>query len=481
MQFNSLPFFLFLPVVFLAYWLLCRGRRSQNAVIVLASAVFYGWWDWRLLGLIALSAGVSWGGALLVAHYAGQRRRQRLACVCSVVIQLLILGFFKYFGFFVQSLQAVLSWLGFSADWATLHVVLPVGISFYTFQAVSYTVDVYRGTIAATRDVVRFLAFLSFFPQLVAGPIERAGRLLPQFARQRSFDYGRAADGCRQMLWGFFKKMVVADNCATVVNAVWADASSQSPLMLAIGAVLFSFQIYCDFSGYSDIAIGCARLFGISLTDNFRTPYFSRNMAEFWRRWHISLMTWLRDYVYIPLGGNRRGLPRTLRNTMVVWAVSGLWHGANWTFVCWGLFHGVLLCLRRVAGRGKPSAAEPPVMRALPAMCGTFLLVTLGWVLFRAPSISAAFSYVGRTVSGLLSPSGWVLPQLSSALLTAVCGIALMLVCEWYTRNCRHALQLLDRGVAARSVLLRYAVYVGLSMLTMAFAGSQSAFIYFQF
>ena len=350
MQFNSFAFLLFLPIVFILYWQVFRSIRWQNLLIVVSSYVFYGWWDTRFLLLIALTSLMSYASGVLIERFDGHRHRQRIVCTTVIVVNLLILAVFKYYNFFTENLGLLLQTIGIYADWITLELVLPVGISFYTFQAISYTVDVYRKEVAATHDMVAFFAYISFFPQLVAGPIERATRLLPQFQGVRRFDYVQAVSGCRLILWGLFKKMVIADNCATLVNSIWDNYTNEPAPVLLMGAVLFAFQIYGDFSGYSDIAIGCARLFGIRLARNFYLPYLATSIADFWRRWHISLMTWLRDYVYFPLGGSRRTLSITLRNTLIVWGISGLWHGASWTFVCWGLYHAFLLCVCRITG-----------------------------------------------------------------------------------------------------------------------------------
>lgn len=298
MLFNSLEFILFLPIVFVFYWFLFRKRRWQNLLIVIASYVFYGWWDWRFLLLIALTSACSYASGLLLEHYEGQRKSQQIVSVANIVLNLSILGVFKYYNFFVENLDTLFRLMGYHLDWATMNIILPVGISFYTFQALSYTIDVYQKKLPATRDIVEFFAYISFFPQLVAGPIERATNLLPQFQRNRQFDYAQAVDGSRQMLWGFFKKLVIADNCALIVNENWNSYQELPSIALIALGVLFTFQIYCDFSGYSDIAIGCARLFGIRLMRNFDNPYFSRSISEFWRRWHISLMTWFRDLYY---------------------------------------------------------------------------------------------------------------------------------------------------------------------------------------
>lgn len=328
MLFTSIEFFVFLPLVFALYWVLNRHTRRQNLLVVAASYVFYGWWDWRFLLLIAFTSACSYFSGLLI----NGGRWRKAALWGNIIINLAILGLFKYYDFFAVEFAQL---FGLSSDSVTLNLILPVGISFYTFQALSYSIDIYRGKMEPTRDVVAFFAYVSFFPQLVAGPIERATNLLPQFQRQRQFDYGLAVDGVRQMLWGFFKKVVVADNCAVYVDDIWNNISGESSLNLIMAAVLFSIQIYCDFSGYSDIAIGCAKLFGIRLMRNFKVPYFSRDIAEFWRRWHISLTTWFRDYVYIPLGGSRVSKAKVVRNTFIIFLVSGLWHGANWTFLSW--------------------------------------------------------------------------------------------------------------------------------------------------
>ena len=375
MNFNSFEFLVFLPIVFVLYWFVFQKREWQNLLIVTASYVFYGWWDWRFLFLIVFTSVCSFYSGVLIerigrgirpplapptqegkaalegplAQEGKQRQRQRLVCAANLIVNLLILGVFKYYNFFADSL-AQLFWhlFHYQLDWVTLNVILPVGISFYTFQALSYTIDVYRKDVPVTKNIIEFCAFISFFPQLVAGPIERAKNLLPQFQRDRHFDYDQAVDGCRQMLWGFFKKVVIADRCAANLNPLWDSYTDYSGISLWGLALLFTFQIYCDFSGYSDIAIGCARLFGIRLLSNFNYPYLSKSIPEFWRRWHISLMTWFRDYVYIPLGGSRCAQWKVIRNTFIVFGVSGLWHGANWTFVCWGLYHGTLIVLYKL-------------------------------------------------------------------------------------------------------------------------------------
>ena len=333
MLFNSLEFAIFLPIVFLLYWFVFnRNVKWQNLFVVVASYVFYGWWDWRFLFLIAFTSFCSWGSGLLIAKYR-QYRSAKVIHILNIVLNLTILGIFKYYDFFANSFARM--FLHGNSDKLLLHLILPVGISFYTFQALSYSIDVYRQKLEPTRDIIQFFAFVSFFPQLVAGPIERATNLLPQFEKPRTFDYSQAVDGMRQILWGLFKKIAVADTCALYVNQVFSHYQTQSGPTLMVAAVLFAIQIYGDFSGYSDVAIGTAKLFGIKLMRNFRNPYFSRDIAEFWRRWHISLTTWFRDYVYIPLGGSRVSKGKIIRNTFIIFLLSGFWHGANWTFIAW--------------------------------------------------------------------------------------------------------------------------------------------------
>ena len=458
MSFTSLSFLLFLPLTFAAYWLLRRSLRWQNGLVVVASYLFYGWWDWRFLGLIALTSLCSYFSGIAIEQSKGRGRH--VWTVANILLNLGILALFKYFNFFAESFCELLNLTGLHADAPTLRLILPVGISFYTFQALSYTIDVYRQRLPATRDMVAFFAYISFFPQLVAGPIERATQLLPQMLRARTFNYGEAVDGLRQMLWGFVKKVVVADTCAMAVNEIWTDPSGQSSLALALGAVLFSVQIYGDFSGYSDIAVGCARLFGIRLMQNFRYPYFASDIADFWRRWHISLMTWLRDYVYIPLGGNRCSTRRAAVNVLIVFLASGLWHGAAWTFVLWGLYHALLLIALRKYHLG---------------MAVTFVLVTFGWILFRAPDLSAFVRYVQ-----LLFTQGDVLAISSFMGKRALGWSVLMLGVEWLQRNKPHALCLPEQGVL-RHRAVRWAIYYLLIGLILFCPGQSQTFIYFQF
>lgn len=478
MLFNSFEFLCFLPVVFILYWSI-RPLRAQNLFVIAASYVFYGWWDWRFLGLIILATATSFacGYALSKTERATVRR---LVCWANIIVSLGILGTYKYYNFFAENFSQLLSLVGIQTGWTTLELVLPVGISFYTFQTLSYTIDVYRRNIEATHDPVAFFAFISFFPQLVAGPIERADNLLPQFQHHRTFDYTKAVDGMRQILWGLFKKIVIADNCGIVVDKIFADYSNYGSLNLLIGAILFSFQIYGDFSGYTDIAIGTARLFGISLRRNFNFPYFSRDIAEFWRRWHISLSTWFRDYVYIPLGGNRKGRNRTIINTIVVFVVSGFWHGADWTFIAWGAFNALLFIPLLITGKSRrykhTTAGEGrvlPSLREAVLMGITFLLVVIGRVLYRAESIPDAMQYMMQMAVG-----GGITPLMVGR--RTLLYIVFMLVVEWCHRRCQHGLALSGKGITSYRAV-RWGIYYLLITLIMFQSGPQEAFIYFRF
>ncbi len=480
MLFNSWIFPLFLAVVFVLYWATSRaGFRVQNVLLLVASYVFYGWWDYRFLSLIFISSSVDY----VVGRWLGAATRtgfRRALLGLSLATNLGLLGFFKYFDFFVQSAAELLRSLGLHADPRTLNIVLPVGISFYTFQTLSYTIDIYRKRIGPTRDLIAFFAFVSFFPQLVAGPIERARSLLPQFLRPRRFDAQRATDGLRQILWGFFKKVVIADNVAGHVDTIFAMSPLYNGLTLYLGVVLFAFQIYCDFSGYSDIAIGTGRLFGFSLMRNFAYPYFSRNIAEFWRRWHISLSSWFRDYVYIPLGGSRAVMPRRILNVIVTFTVSGFWHGAEWTFVVWGLLHGLYYIPLMVGRSHKKHVDTPAEGRLLPglrefgAIVLTFYATLIAWVFFRADSLPGAFSYVRRLLSFDLLSGGTI----DLVAVQQVLGYIVVLVgVEWVQRHRQHAL-----AIDGLSRPVRWIVYLSVA-LAVAFLGNfgEIEFIYFQF
>lgn len=480
MLFNSFEFLAFLPIVFLLYWFVFRGRQWQNLLIVVASYLFYGWWNWRFLFLIALTSLFSYGSGLLLEHYEGQRRKQKWVSAANIVLNLGILGVFKYYNFFIENLDVLFRAFGWHLDWFTMNIVLPVGISFYTFQALSYTIDIYQKKLPATHDPVAFFAYISFFPQLVAGPIERATNLIPQFQQQRHFDSAKAVDGMRQMLWGFLKKVVIADNCAAVIDSNWGNYAELPGLTLFLLGVLFTIQIYCDFSGYSDIAIGCARLFAINLMQNFNFPYFSRSIPEFWRRWHISLTTWFRDYIYFPLGGSRCNKWKIIRNVYIVWALSGLWHGANWTFVCWGLFHATLLVIYNLLDINTKYKNVVAYGRYLPTLkealqiASTFFLVVIGLIIFRSETMTQAVEYLSAMVTNKFFGS---IPQNG---ITYLCyGIALLVV-EWLQRDKQHALQFTNiKPFNYRPV--RWGIYYLILIVITIYAGSSQTFIYFQF
>ncbi len=493
MLFNSIQFAIFLPLVFLFYWfvfdrLISKSKHQlklQNAFVVVASYVFYGWWDWRFLLLIAFTSVCSWGSGMLIGK-AESKRRAKTWMWLNIVLNLGILALFKYYDFFVTEFAQLFH---FSTDGLLLKVILPVGISFYTFQALSYSIDVYRGKIEPTKDIVAFFAFISFFPQLVAGPIERATNLLPQFLKKREFNYDTAVDGMRQILWGLFKKIVVADNCAKVVSSVffWSTRVEMPGSELLLAAVLFSFQIYADFSGYSDMAVGVAKLFGIRLTSNFNNPYFSRNMAEFWRRWHISLMTWFRDYVFIPLGGNRKGKARCFGNVLVVFLLSGLWHGANWTFLAWGMYHALLFLPGILLGSQRRSTGQIAERRILPTwkeagqMLVTYGLVLFGWIIFRSDSMGDCLQYLsGMWQLGTLRASYRLFTQ--SNIWPKMVFIVIMMVVEWFQRGRAHGLEI--SGIKLfEPRWVRWMLYLSIAIccLTVSSFVGRPDFIYFQF
>ncbi len=486
MLFNSIEFALFLPVVFLLYWFvfdyaLKQSRYQltlQNAFVIFTSYVFYGWWNWRFLLLIAFTSFCSWGSGLLIGK-ADTKNKAKTWMWANIVLNIGILAMFKYYDFFVTEFAQLFN---ISTDGLLLKVILPVGISFYTFQALSYSIDVYRGKMEPTKDIVAFFAFISFFPQLVAGPIERATNLLPQFQKKREFDYDTAVDGMRQILWGLFKKIVVADNCAVYVDQVFSTYTEQSGSTLLLAAIFFTFQIYGDFSGYSDIAIGTAKLFGIKLIRNFNVPYFSRDIAEFWRRWHISLTTWFRDYVYIPLGGSRVSKAKIIRNTFVIFLVSGFWHGANWTFIAWGAYHALLFLPLILLGKNRKytnTVAEGrilPTLKETGQMILTFFLAVIGWIIFRAESIGQAWEYV----CGVFSKSLLSEPELfSDKMVLVVIPLSVMLLVEWFQRGKGHGF---DFGNSPRYKVVRWCIYLSTALLIIALQQQKvSPFIYFQF
>lgn len=485
MLFNSIDFAIFLPLVFLLYWGVLKGRtKQQNLLIVLASYVFYGWWDWRFLSLILFSTILDYSIGLKLKKESKDRKR-KLYLWISILVNLGFLGFFKYYNFFLDNFISAFSFMGVEFKASSLNIILPVGISFYTFQTLSYTIDVYKRKLEPTQDFVSFMAFVSFFPQLVAGPIERASHLLPQFYKERVFDYQKAVDGMRQILWGLFKKVVIADTCAQYANEIFNNYTEYSGITLILGALFFTFQIYGDFSGYSDIAIGTSRLFGFDLMKNFAFPYFSRDVAEFWRRWHISLSTWFRDYLYIPLGGSRGTTFQVVRNTFIIFLVSGFWHGANWTFVFWGGLNAIYflpLLLRKKNRHHLDNVAEGrilPSFKEFFQMLLTFSLAVFAWIFFRAESLDHAFLYLKRIALGGL----FEIPHVKHEEILifpkmAISLIVIFVIFEWLGRRDEFALEKL---FLRWSKPARWIVYILIGMMVLLFSGTKEDFIYFQF
>lgn len=488
MSFNSLQFALFLPIVFLLYWfvfdkLIGKSKyqlQLQNAFVVLVSYVFYGWWDKHFLLLIFITSFSSWLSGLFIES-ARTKKASKIWMVVNIIVNIGILSFFKYYNFFVTEFCQTFHLL---SNKVLMKVVLPVGISFYTFQAISYSVDVYRKKTRATRDILAFFAFISFFPQLVAGPIERATNLLPQFMRKREFSQQLASDGMRQILWGLFKKMLIADNCAMHVGSVffWSSRMIIPGSDLLLAAILYSFQIYADFSGYSDIAIGTSKLFGIKLMQNFKFPYFSRNMAEFWRRWHVSLTTWFRDYVYIPLGGSRAKKAVVVRNIFIVFILSAMWHGAGLNYILWGVYHALLLILLFLLGKNRKHLDVVASGRLLPTwkefgnIFTTFLLVVIGWIIFRSDNLVECLHYLnGICQWGSLRAFYRFFTQ--SDMWPENLFICLMLLVEWVQRDKEHGLDLKP----VKSVGLRWTIYFVICLLIFTFGAMPETFVYFQF
>ncbi|WP_299215943.1 MBOAT family O-acyltransferase [uncultured Dokdonia sp.] len=480
MLFNSIDFALFLPIVFLIYWGIVQKSISvQNVFIILASYTFYGWWDWRFLFLILTSTLVDYFVGLGLKKQESQKRRKALLGL-SIATNIGILVFFKYYNFFLDNFVNAFSLFGKEISVTSLQIILPVGISFYTFQTLSYSIDVYKRKIAPTTDFFAFTAFVCFFPQLVAGPIERAKHLLPQFQKKRYFKYEDAVDGLKQILWGLFKKMVIADTCGRYADLAFTHTADYNSSSLVLGVLFFSFQIYADFSGYSDIAIGVAKLFGFDLKQNFRNPYFSSSVIEFWRRWHISLSTWFRDYVYIPLGGSNVSTIGFVRNILLVFIVSGFWHGASWTFVIWGFLHAVLYLVTyflRQRNKKKFSSEHTYQVLYVCKIFFTFLLVSFAWIFFRANSIQHAFLYIHN----LFSTSMNSFPNFISKgnLLVLLFFLILLLFIEWKGREDHHAIKKLFQK---RHRLLRWSFYSLLIFFIGMFANTDEVpFIYFQF
>lgn len=473
MLFNTIDFAIFFPTVLLLYWTVFKKSLSlQNLFLVVVSYVFYAFWDWRFLSLIFLSTIVDYSVGLWLGKTNNLSKRKILLGI-SLVFNLGLLMTFKYFNFFVETFVDAFALFGTPLKVTSWNILLPVGISFYTFQTMSYTINLYRKKIEPTHNIVAFFAFVSFFPQLVAGPIERASHLLPQFKVKRKFNYNESVDGLRLILGGLFKKMVIADNCALLVNNIFENYEVNSGSTLFFGAVFFAFQIYGDFSGYSDIAIGTSRLMGFDLMKNFNYPYLSQNLSEFWRRWHISLSTWFRDYVYIPLGGSRVSKGRLIVNVFIVFIVSGLWHGANLTFVFWGFIHAlfvipVILFFKKETPFAKDK--KLPTISQFLKITTTFFIVVIAWVFFRSENLTMAFSYIGK----IFSSSLFTMPQIPRS------GIFLLffyMVIEWIQRHRDHVL---DIGYI-NNKWIRYTIYYLVVFAVFYYAGDLQPFIYFQF
>lgn len=482
MLFNSIDFAIFLPLVFLLYWFVFqKNLEIQNVFLIIVSYIFYAWWDWRFVSLIILSSCLDWYVGLRI--YNTKRPKLKKAWLwTSITADLGILGFFKYYNFFIENFSKAFSFFGSELNVGLLNIILPVGISFYTFQALSYSIDIYRGNLVPSKKLIPVAAYVAFFPQLMAGPIERATHLLPQFYVKRSFNYDNAVNGLRQMLWGLFKKVVIADNCAEYANMIFNNSSDYSGSTLFIGSVFFAFQIYGDFSGYSDMAIGMAQFFGFKFKRNFAFPYFSRDIAEFWRRWHISLSTWFRDYLYIPLGGSRAGIWSKIRNTFIIFLVSGFWHGANWTFIAWGglnalYFLPLLLSKRNRLNLGVVAQGKLlPSRREVWGIFSTFILTVLAWILFRSESIHQAWDIYIK----VFSTSFFTHPEIafSKEFLLLSLLIFLFMIIEWVGREGEYAIEYFGLGW---NRFFRYAFYYLVIAFIIWYSGKELEFIYFQF
>ena len=482
MFFNSVNFAIFLPVIFIIYWFVTKGNlRFQNVILLVSSYFFYACWDWRFMFLLIFSTLLDFYTGIKI-HESPKQKMRLFWLWFSIIINLGFLGVFKYFNFFTSSFSQGLSLLGLKANLGSIQVILPVGISFYTFHGLSYVIDIYNNRIKPERNFVDYSVFVSFFPLLVAGPIERASHLLPQILKKRVFDYTKAVDGLRQILWGLFKKIVIADNCAELANEIFNNSASYSGSTLVLGAIFFTFQIYCDFSGYSDIALGTARLFGIDLLRNFAFPYFSRDIAEFWRRWHISLSSWFKDYLYIPLGGSKGGIRKKIRNTFIIFLVSGFWHGANWTFLVWGFLNALFIMPSIIFNTNRVNLEIVAKGKLLPnikeflEICLTFSLTVLAWIFFRATNVTHAFTFITDIfTSSLFTKPNFVGMEKASSIIILT---SIFMLVEWLGREDKYAIEYLGKGLYRQ---FRWAFYYGIILAIYFFSGSEQQFIYFQF
>ena len=489
MLFNSIEFAIFLPIIFILYWFVAKKNlKIQNTLLVIASYFFYGWWDWRFLSLIIFSSFVDYLVGIGLSKSKTQKKRKVLL-LTSIFVNLGFLGIFKYFNFFAVSFADAFTLLGQSIEPTRLNIILPVGISFYTFQTLSYSIDVYKRKLEPTKDIIAFFAYVSFFPQLVAGPIERATNFLPQFYKKRKFCYEQASDGVRQILWGLFKKIVIADTASFYVNDIFSNHTNQPPIVLITGAVLFAFQIYGDFSGYSDIAIGTARLFGFNLMKNFSFPYFSRDIAEFWRRWHISLSSWFRDYLYFPLGGSQGSKQQQIRNTFIIFIVSGFWHGANWTFIVWGTLNALYFLPLLLSNKNRKNlntagyGSIKTIFIDIIKITSTFTLTTFTWIFFRAESMAHALSYIKHIFipNENLNSLG-LIQENSLNLIFLFAYICFLVTIEWIQRNKNHGLECSECKNKTKSKIKRGLLYIVIVIIIILNIPNEAVgFIYFQF
>ncbi len=486
MLFNSIDFAIFFPLVFIIYWfVVSRNLKHQNLFIVAVSLMFYGWWDWRFLALLFSSCVINYFiGRLLSVQE--KRSKRKLLLASALLYNLGLLLVFKYLNFFIGSFSSAFTFLGVNISGNSLNIVLPVGISFFTFQALGYILEVYRGNVKPSKDFINFSAFVSFFPLILAGPIERANHLLPQFFQKRVFDYLKATDGLRQILWGLFKKIVIADNCAEIVNTIFnnsAEGTLYSGITLVLGALLYAIQIYADFSGYSDIAIGVSRLLGFDIKRNFNFPYLSLSVADFWRRWHISLSSWLRDYLFTPMSIKLRnwGMTGVVFSLFVTFLLCGLWHGANYTFIIWGGLHGLALGWDVISTRTRKKIRKKanPALYNFISWSITFVFIVFTWIFFRADNMGHAVKYVHDMLAGLAYSWGYIqTTDLIYSEISLFMAILFFAYIEWCGREQQYAIEKLWHK---QKRPLRWAMYIALIFAMVFLGGKEQQFVYFQF